>query len=428
MKFDLSETAPDGPTVRNPWESAGGAAAGNVTQPPKASSASGVEPKSAQGNQLAPGAPTTPPPNTKDAPDSSLPTISRRHPKFWFEDGNIVVRVDDRIFRVHMSTLKLRSTFFEDIFSEEVRSSAGIIDGCNIIDLEGRSCDFSALLDWLYPGGLSRATEHSKASFFTLACLLRASHQWKFPDAKDWALEELKLRWPPKLEEVPWQPDLTDHATKVIVLLQACGERTLLKRAFYRLLCVDDFGIKSGTENAAEENMTPATLAVKEYNHEPAKWAASDSTLSQDDILRIIRLHKYTTQRWISLTSKTPSYAFLSDRKRHAWRLSCLTILRSMWHAYVTEAQFASQGHFDPLGCLKEIKNVEWEKLGICQACAVDCRDRWEEERRRIWDELDVELGITSPSVGSYRGLDDRPRQPYQLTFNQAAAVYSGGK
>jgi len=35
-----------------------------------------------------------------------------RHPIFWFDDGSVVVRIQDRLFKLHRSLLSRHSNFF----------------------------------------------------------------------------------------------------------------------------------------------------------------------------------------------------------------------------------------------------------------------------------------------------------------------------
>ncbi|KDQ13245.1 hypothetical protein BOTBODRAFT_56289 [Botryobasidium botryosum FD-172 SS1] len=303
------------------------------------------------------------------------------------------------------------SAHFADFFSREKYEIVGVIDGCDIIQLEGRACDFSALLDWLYPGGLSQVID-LEPSFFTLACLLRASCLWTSPAAKAWVLKKLKERWPVDVGEISSQFDLLRYATKAIVLLGACGEASLIKQAFYSLLCEVDVESGAQAEIQSQDSDSPPTempgVHEGEYYHEPPIWAAHDSALSRRDIVRFIRLQNFAAQRWRTLTLKAPTYGFLSNGGCHE-RSSCLGVFKKIWHPSVTEAEFSDRGRFDPLLCLQILKDMEWEEQGICSACARDCRERWEYERQRFWDDLDDELGI--------RGSNSRQRQDYRVVL-----------
>jgi len=325
---------------------------------------------------------------------------------FWHDDGNVVIHVEERLFRVHMTVLRDESPFFAKLFAVNTHANEAV-DGCDVYRLDGRACDFAALLDGLY-GKLTRLVG-KEPSFFTLACLLRASHHWEISSLRAWALQALKKRWPPTLDQLYNQDDLTEHATKVIVLFRECRETCLLKRAFYRLLSVEGLGLRPVDITGGEA--TSKVRSLEEYDHRDTfqksaaelppplvacdwDWVEADSELARDDIFRIIRLHAHTTRVWRAFAYKPPSFFWLYDRLRHGIWPTCATKLDPIWHKRVTEASFSSQGGCDLLGCLMELKEIRWEALGICRACAADCRHRWEKEREDFWMKLDKEIGI----------------------------------
>jgi len=315
------------------------------------------------------------------------PTPRTRHESFWFNDGNVIICVEERLFRVHMTVLRdTKSPFFAWLFAFSEPADE-VIEGCDVYALQGRASDFAALLDALY-GQLTRLVG-KEPSFFTLACLLRASHHWEVSYLRAWAIQALTRRWPPSLDHVHNHVDLTEHATKVIVLSRECGEQnSLLKRAFYRLLSFNDFGIGPESKGASKGQ------GSEEYNHEEVKWAATDTELARDDISRVIRLHNYATLFWRLLTQRSPSYTFLSDQKRHGWWPVCAVKLGPIWHKQVTEAPFSIRGGRDPLGCLTDLRDIPWGTLGICEACVAGCRAHWKEQQEDFWKRIDKELGI----------------------------------
>lgn len=74
-----------------------------------------------------------------------------RHKKFWHSDGNVVIRVEKHLFRVHSSVLESKSVFFVQLFMGETEDSEDI-DGCRVFDLDGKKCHFTALMDAFYGG------------------------------------------------------------------------------------------------------------------------------------------------------------------------------------------------------------------------------------------------------------------------------------
>ncbi|KDQ10144.1 hypothetical protein BOTBODRAFT_36432 [Botryobasidium botryosum FD-172 SS1] len=334
------------------------------------------------------------------------------HRRFWFDDGNVVIHVEGQDFRLHSSILKSRSSYFANLFSQNAAGSDAAqepIEGCPVYKIDGSRIYFLALLDGLY-GNLF--TTDRTPSFLTLACFLRAAHHWNFPSCKSWAVKELTRRLPFTLKDFN-QAEYPEPA-KIIVLCRAAGVTSLLKPAFYGLMGQQTLGLelpkpvkgedKPHSGNADSDDDALSEIAEdgdapgdnKEYNFDPeVEWNDSEGTLSPDDMTRAIHLLEFTTQEWMRVSRKSPSYAFLSDKTTHESRtIDCRKIFRKIWHSNVTEADFAEKGWFNPLSALEEIKAIDWEGKGICDGCALKCRVAWEAERKSIWDNMDKELGI----------------------------------
>lgn len=77
--------------------------------------------------------------------------VQRKHEIFWFRGGDVILRVENWLFRVLSSLLESKSPYFEELFSARgADASRPVIDGCKIFDLRGRKCHFTALLDALF--------------------------------------------------------------------------------------------------------------------------------------------------------------------------------------------------------------------------------------------------------------------------------------
>ncbi|KDQ10145.1 hypothetical protein BOTBODRAFT_178347 [Botryobasidium botryosum FD-172 SS1] len=328
--------------------------------------------------------------------------------KFWFDDGNVVIRVEGRDFRLHSSILKSKSSYFADLLSHNAAGPDVVqeaVEGCPVYKITGSKVYFLALLDGLY--GDLLLTDKTP-SCLTLACFLRAAHHWNFASCKSWAIEELARHHPITLKDFD-QAGYPEPA-KIIVLCRTAGVTSLLKSAFYGLLGQKTFGLKvpkpqkengESNDDAISDNDTlsedgDASDVDKEYSFDPnVEWGSSDGILSPDDTTRAILLLEFTAQEWMRISRKPPSYAFLSDYTSHASRSgNCREIFKNIWHPNVTEADFADEGWYNPLWALEEIKAIDWQGKGICSTCATRCREEWETERRSIWDNMDKELGI----------------------------------
>ena len=80
---------------------------------------------------------------------NSVPA-STRHPTFWFDDGSIIICVQDTAFKVHRSQLARHSEIFADLFSLPQPPDSPNLEGCPIVHLPDRKSDFVDLLKALY--------------------------------------------------------------------------------------------------------------------------------------------------------------------------------------------------------------------------------------------------------------------------------------
>ncbi|KAI5896506.1 uncharacterized protein SCHCODRAFT_01092028 [Schizophyllum commune H4-8] len=74
-------------------------------------------------------------------PDSPRPVLTdmsdgyKRVPSLWFPDGNLVLRVDRHLFRVHTSILSLHSSFFRDMSALSKPDAGETYDGAALVTL-----------------------------------------------------------------------------------------------------------------------------------------------------------------------------------------------------------------------------------------------------------------------------------------------------
>ncbi|KDQ13264.1 hypothetical protein BOTBODRAFT_175585 [Botryobasidium botryosum FD-172 SS1] len=332
-------------------------------------------------------------PSTNGSPVKRAKTAAetrKKHDKFWFSDGNVIVCVENYLFRIYCALLQSKSPYFIELFSQpDVETNRDVVDGCRVFTLPGKKKHFTALLDAIF--GTLLLSEQTP-SYFTLSCLLRAAHQWRFPAYEAWALKHLEKEWPSALDEYTVFPDdpepLHKYASSVIVLARSCSTTALIKAAFCRLMWQPSLDL-SATPDAL-------TSDADHYNHDVVEWDRDDITLTREDLAKAIRLSEYISGEWQAISSKPPSHTFLSDKKvlHTVVGKSCDQILKRIWHPLVTESDFAAHT-WDVIDNLRElIQTIDWEGQGICETCAKKCRDIWEETRVLIWKGIDEMLEI----------------------------------
>lgn len=74
-------------------------------------------------------------------------SASTRSETFWFDDGNVILHVDNALFRVHRGVLARHSTTFNGMFpvpqpNENLLQNA-MVEGCQVVHLKE-----DTVLDW----------------------------------------------------------------------------------------------------------------------------------------------------------------------------------------------------------------------------------------------------------------------------------------
>ncbi|TBU29247.1 hypothetical protein BD311DRAFT_777621 [Dichomitus squalens] len=125
----------------------------------------------------------------------------------WLPDGNIVVLAGNVAFRVHKSTLALRSSVFRDIFSLPAVPDplAEDIEGCPVLHVSDSPEDIGRLFKVLCCGKnyYYRQDELLVVWLGSLVSLIRMAHKYDIKDVLDDALSRLKKYLPKDLSA--WQ-------------------------------------------------------------------------------------------------------------------------------------------------------------------------------------------------------------------------------
>jgi len=132
-------------------------------------------------------------------PDSDV----KKHDKFYFPDGNLVLKVENTLFRVYKYVLVRHSSVFADILTPVIKDEPepagnvskygveGVTDD-NPIVLEGIVCvDFEALLYFIFPMELG---SNVRLTYFTkdqCAGALGLAKRWEIHDIRPSITEHL---------------------------------------------------------------------------------------------------------------------------------------------------------------------------------------------------------------------------------------------
>ncbi|KAG8825130.1 hypothetical protein FRC19_000385 [Serendipita sp. 401] len=87
-------------------------------------------------------------------PDTSSSSQTRPQPSldFWLETGDIVLRVEYLIFKIHKNTLAEHSIIFSDMLNLGVPMAGEQVEGVPYVELQDSAGDWIELLKWMYTG------------------------------------------------------------------------------------------------------------------------------------------------------------------------------------------------------------------------------------------------------------------------------------
>ncbi|KZT52639.1 hypothetical protein CALCODRAFT_551724 [Calocera cornea HHB12733] len=110
-----------------------------------------------------------------------------RHPRWYFSDGNVVLRIEDTLYNLHQSFLS-KSTVFRGMFAlPPSAAQEGGADDRPVV-LQEAVDEFDRLLEFVYP---SLDFSLSAYSLDALCMLLRLSDKYDFPDIRTHVIAQL---------------------------------------------------------------------------------------------------------------------------------------------------------------------------------------------------------------------------------------------
>ena len=74
-----------------------------------------------------------------------------RSPTFWYDEGNVVLRVEDTLFRMHRGVLQTHSAVFKDTFGMPQPEGEPLLEGCQVVPMMGDTVeDWENMLTFMY--------------------------------------------------------------------------------------------------------------------------------------------------------------------------------------------------------------------------------------------------------------------------------------
>ncbi|KAI3619860.1 hypothetical protein WG66_002770 [Moniliophthora roreri] len=384
----------------------------------------------------------------------------QRHSDLWFDDGSIVCRAENTLFRVHMSQLSRHSLCFRDMFSigsfaDPVATSSIVAEdgtpvftNCPVIILHDAAEDVGNLFTALYDGPNFGNNDHD--DFRIVSGILRLATKYLIDSLREKAIAHLSIAWPSTLkgwdarEEVAHAFEMENESRcgrlypspiAVINLVRQVDAPSLLPAAFYDLSRYSCSQIFEPTEDELFYIGPPSTPAS------PSRIIRESAYLTPSDTRRLC-LGKESSQHavttLIQAIGHAPSrnspplqsafalahplafqphvpYAYfsappISFNHRRSSSAVCTSVAecRKDFNELVDLATQhyifdRSRGCYDPLYVAEELGQLKSD-LSECKACARSLELWAARERERIWKMIPVWFrlgGRGEPSGGN---------------------------
>ncbi|KAJ6530044.1 hypothetical protein DFH09DRAFT_151995 [Mycena vulgaris] len=339
-------------------------------------------------------------PSDAEPPSAKHSKSSHRHAKHWDLEGDLFVRINDCWMRLRKSSLAKYSEWFSDVFAAidegrlmpdpkrpYVEGTIILVDVKNVqrcFHVQALSVsvvDFDLILNAI-DNAISFC--HNPPPFPVIASILRVATELKFPLFRDWATQSIQQMWCPSLS--PLSTAVIPHATETVVLGRVWGVSGVLKRSLYELLRTPGFG------------QDPEEL---DFERRPV---LCDRRLLPADILCLVHAREHLDIIWHAATSFDAfsiSHEHGSSSPTNASAPSCSPIKYATYKNLVHDTGLFQNYRFDVLCGLEMLMQIDWESetadaegRGLCALCASKIRERWETERERTWERLDVVLRL----------------------------------
>ncbi|KAJ7146490.1 hypothetical protein C8R44DRAFT_690952 [Mycena epipterygia] len=281
-----------------------------------------------------------------------------RSTDFWFDDGTIVIQVENTLYRVYRGLLASRSTVFRDTFSipQPATEESTQIEGCPVVQLHDRAKDFTRFLVALHHYG--PYPNCPVTGFGELGSILSLSDKYDVPILRDAMVSVLCDLYPSSLENWSTSQDPSgykshsfDHfyALNIAVKLNI---RPVLPALMYALCTSFDL-----------EDIVSGISGRKIYNKEYRKRcivAVPQIMLAQRKVLGY--LHN------VDGLDKNCKHRGVCNTERIRW----------------LGLEMEDDGVLDPLA----EENEEWDSFEVCSPCLAAAKKAYNDARQNLWHDL----------------------------------------
>ncbi|KAF7299339.1 BTB domain-containing protein [Mycena indigotica] len=137
--------------------------------------------------------------DSDDDDDYLVPPITSRSVDYWFEDGNVILQVQQTQFRLSKSILSMHSPIFHSMFSLSLPENEPLCEGCPVVVLSGdASEDWEHLLGVIFP---KDCFSFEQPYLHQISAILRLSKKYDLAGFRKYCVERFKAEFPTKLPQ-----------------------------------------------------------------------------------------------------------------------------------------------------------------------------------------------------------------------------------
>ncbi|KAI6097985.1 hypothetical protein EDD17DRAFT_1478111 [Pisolithus thermaeus] len=328
------------------------------------------------------------------ATSKAIETRGYQHPKYWFDDGSVIVTVQTFsshdsaegavLFKLHSSLLARHSTYFSRVLDgtdggeKQPGNSTGssCIPTVTVLPTLGvRLDDFVSLLEHLYHD----TPLSSKIPFTHVASILRVSSpsQLDFPRLHELAQRYLEAMFP----SGPSPFTHPNHLQEALALTRTYEIGSIRKGIFYSLVTTTNFEPEEVGEGA--EDVSRDGNPAQGQNGILEDPNTRHTVLSPADVERCGKLMAGIVDHFTPILFTPPATP----------HMACTDVFADKWMSLVIQSAIADGGVYKPLETLEYIKQLDWAAEGLCAACVREKREEWTEEQVVVWEKMDGWLG-----------------------------------
>ncbi|TCD62151.1 hypothetical protein EIP91_007279 [Steccherinum ochraceum] len=268
---------------------------------------------------------------------------ARKHPTYWFDDGSLILQVEDVAYNLHKTILTRHSPLLQSLTrNTEDGYKVSVVQIPEELGVTGE--DFDKLLEHLY---------HDM--------------YLNFPNVHKLARERIISLLPRSLEGLS-HPEFADQALTLAVRYELYP---IQKALFYTVSTHMHFEEHDGEGDANIEAPSQAEAA-------PSVHVPPDVLQRCKDLLDQLIAH-FTP---ILFTVAT------------AGHMACTDVLAETWMPLVIQPALENNGLCRPIETLQAIIDLDWGTHGLCQECVAEKVEEWKGEQAVVWNKMDEWLGM----------------------------------